>query len=312
MTVPDRGDLPDLPRHRREARHDARRPARAARAAASRPQGQGMFSISQPCSQCGGRGHRHRGSLPDLRRRRAHAAAQALPREDPRRRARRQPHPPRRQGRGRAPAAGPPGDLYVVTRVAPSPVFKRKGDNLEVEVPITIVEAVARRRRSRCRRSTARRGSACPPAPQHGTRPAPARRGPAEARRARAAATSTTASRSRSRRRSPRSSSRRSRSFAKVMNGRPARATCCATRRGAAKAGGDAMAARPQANDEARVDRPTAGVFMISVAAELAEHAPADAAHVRGARPDRAEALAEGHAPLLAARTSSGCGASRS
>ena len=30
---------------------------------------------------------------------------------------------------------GPAGDLYVVTHVAPSPVFKRKGDNLEVEVP---------------------------------------------------------------------------------------------------------------------------------------------------------------------------------
>jgi molecular chaperone DnaJ len=29
-----------------------------------------------------------------------------------------------------------------VTRIAPSPVFKRKGDNLEVEVPISIVEAV--------------------------------------------------------------------------------------------------------------------------------------------------------------------------
>ena len=43
-----------------------------------------------------------------------------------------------RAGYGR----GPAGDLYVVTRVAPSPVFKRSGDNLEVEVPITIVEAV--------------------------------------------------------------------------------------------------------------------------------------------------------------------------
>ena len=30
----------------------------------------------------------------------------------------------------------------MVTRVAPSPVFKPEGDNLEVEVPITIVEAV--------------------------------------------------------------------------------------------------------------------------------------------------------------------------
>ena len=37
---------------------------------------------------------------------------------------------------------GGPGDLYVVTRVAPSPVFKRKGDNLEVEVPLTVAEAL--------------------------------------------------------------------------------------------------------------------------------------------------------------------------
>ena len=37
---------------------------------------------------------------------------------------------------------GPPGDLYVVTHVAPSPIFERKGDNLEVEVPLTIPEAI--------------------------------------------------------------------------------------------------------------------------------------------------------------------------
>jgi molecular chaperone DnaJ len=37
---------------------------------------------------------------------------------------------------------GPPGDLYVITRVTASPVFKRKGDNVEVEVPLTIVEAL--------------------------------------------------------------------------------------------------------------------------------------------------------------------------
>ena len=37
---------------------------------------------------------------------------------------------------------GPPGDLYAITRVADSPIFKRKGENLEVEVPITIVEAI--------------------------------------------------------------------------------------------------------------------------------------------------------------------------
>ena len=39
-------------------------------------------------------------------------------------------------------AAGRAGDLYVVTRVDDSPFFKRKGDNLEVEVPITIAEAM--------------------------------------------------------------------------------------------------------------------------------------------------------------------------
>ena len=35
-----------------------------------------------------------------------------------------------------------PGDLYVITRVTPSPVFKRAGDNLEVDVPLTIPEAI--------------------------------------------------------------------------------------------------------------------------------------------------------------------------
>jgi molecular chaperone DnaJ len=40
------------------------------------------------------------------------------------------------------PRGGPPGDLYVVTRVSDSPIFKRKGQNVEVEVPITIPEAI--------------------------------------------------------------------------------------------------------------------------------------------------------------------------
>jgi len=47
-------------------------------------------------------------------------------------------------GKGEAgPRGGPPGDLYVTTRVTPSPVFKRLDDgNLEVTVPITIAEAL--------------------------------------------------------------------------------------------------------------------------------------------------------------------------
>jgi molecular chaperone DnaJ len=37
---------------------------------------------------------------------------------------------------------GPPGDLYLITHVAASPVFKRKGANFEVEVPLSIPEAL--------------------------------------------------------------------------------------------------------------------------------------------------------------------------
>jgi molecular chaperone DnaJ len=39
-------------------------------------------------------------------------------------------------------SGGPPGDLYLITHVSPSPLFTRKGDNLEVEVPLTIPEAL--------------------------------------------------------------------------------------------------------------------------------------------------------------------------
>ncbi len=48
----------------------------------------------------------------------------------------------RLQGKGEpGPNGGPPGDLYIITRVRPHPVLDRKGDNLYVEVPITITEA---------------------------------------------------------------------------------------------------------------------------------------------------------------------------
>jgi molecular chaperone DnaJ len=46
------------------------------------------------------------------------------------------------QGKGEAGVnGGPPGDLYIITRVRPHPVLERKGDNLYLEVPITIAEA---------------------------------------------------------------------------------------------------------------------------------------------------------------------------
>jgi molecular chaperone DnaJ len=36
---------------------------------------------------------------------------------------------------------GPNGDLHVVTRVTPSPIYERKGSDLVVDVPVTYAEA---------------------------------------------------------------------------------------------------------------------------------------------------------------------------
>lgn len=48
----------------------------------------------------------------------------------------------RLQGKGEpGQNGGPSGDLYIVTRVRPHPVLERKGDNVHVEIPITITEA---------------------------------------------------------------------------------------------------------------------------------------------------------------------------
>jgi molecular chaperone DnaJ len=104
-------------------------------------QGQGLFSISQPCSKCGGTGTEIKDPCPTC-----HGSGQT--RETKRYRVNipagvRDGSRVRLAGKGEPGLrGGPPGDLYVVTRVQPSPVFKRKGDNLEVEVPVTIVEAI--------------------------------------------------------------------------------------------------------------------------------------------------------------------------
>lgn len=104
-------------------------------------QGQGMFSISQPCSQCGGRGTVIEDPCPTC-----HGTGHT---HQPKRYRVKVPAGVREGSRIRLAAkgepgfgSGPSGDLYVVTHVSPSPVFRRKGDNLEVDVPITIVEAV--------------------------------------------------------------------------------------------------------------------------------------------------------------------------
>src|SRR3954453_21520832 len=103
--------------------------------------GGALFSISQPCPQCGGTGTEIKDPCPTC-----HGSGQT--RETKRYRVNipagvRDGSRVRLAGKGEAGLrGGPAGDLYVITRVQPSPVFKRKGDNLEVEVPVTIVEAI--------------------------------------------------------------------------------------------------------------------------------------------------------------------------
>src|ERR671937_1847782 len=105
-------------------------------------QSQGFFSISQPCPRCGGRGQviEHPcetcgGSGLTAQRKRYRVKVPAGVHDGSRIRI---------AGKGEdGPLGGTPGDLYVVTRVAPSPVFKQRPDgNLEVTVPITFAEAI--------------------------------------------------------------------------------------------------------------------------------------------------------------------------
>jgi molecular chaperone DnaJ len=104
-------------------------------------QSQGIFSISQPCSNCSGSGTviedpcstcAGTGAQRSIRKLRVNIPAGV--RDGSR---------IRLAGKGEAGLrGGEPGDLYVITRVQASPVFKAVGENLEVEVPLTIPEAV--------------------------------------------------------------------------------------------------------------------------------------------------------------------------
>ena len=104
-------------------------------------EGQGLFSISTPCSRCGGAGTiiedpcatcHGEGRRRTVKRYRVNIPAGV--REGSRIRLAGKGEPGRN--------GGPPGDLFVVTHVQESPVFERKGDNVEVEVPLTLPEAL--------------------------------------------------------------------------------------------------------------------------------------------------------------------------
>jgi molecular chaperone DnaJ len=105
-------------------------------------QSQGFFSISQPCPQCGGAGQIIEDPCPAC-------GGSGLTQQTKRYKVNipagvKNGSRIRLAGKGEdGPRGGPPGDLFVTTRVASSPVFKRLDDgNLEVAVPISIPEAL--------------------------------------------------------------------------------------------------------------------------------------------------------------------------
>jgi molecular chaperone DnaJ len=100
----------------------------------------GGFALSEPCPRCGGNGTvidtpcetcGGDGTTPSQRRLQVKIPPGAKDGTRIRLRGKGQP------GTG----GGPPGDLYVVTQVAPSRLFARQGDDLVIEVPVTFAEA---------------------------------------------------------------------------------------------------------------------------------------------------------------------------
>ncbi len=114
-------------------------------------QSQGIFSMSQPCSNCHGSGTvidepcatcQGSGAQRSVKRMRVNIPAGVKDGSRIRLAGKGEPGFGPAQPGATGAEAGPAGDLYVITRVAESSVFKRNGENLEVEVPLTIPEAL--------------------------------------------------------------------------------------------------------------------------------------------------------------------------
>ena len=101
---------------------------------------QGLFSLSQPCPRCRGNGtviedpcRNCRGTGRERRTKRYSVKIPAGVRDGTR---------IRLKGKGEAGInGGPAGDLFVVTRVADSPIYERRGADLVVDVPVSLADA---------------------------------------------------------------------------------------------------------------------------------------------------------------------------
>ena len=87
--------------------------------------GQGTINTN-PCRSCGGRGAVPRSELINVKIPPGVDSGSKI----------------RVSGKGGAGTnGGPPGDLYIVTKVRPHHYFERKGDNLYSDVSVTVIEA---------------------------------------------------------------------------------------------------------------------------------------------------------------------------
>ena len=101
---------------------------------------QGLFALSTACTRCGGRGSIVETPCPRCRGNgKTRGVKQVKVRIPAGARDGMKVKVPGRGGAGGG--GGPAGDLFVVTRVEEHPVFKRKGDDFVVTVPVSFVEA---------------------------------------------------------------------------------------------------------------------------------------------------------------------------
>lgn len=104
-------------------------------------QSRGVFRLSQPCPACHGSGRVITKTCPVCRGNGSTVATETIKIKIP---------PGANTGSrvrlkgmgGAGMKGGSPGDLYISLTVMPHPVFKRDGNNIYVEVPVSVVEAV--------------------------------------------------------------------------------------------------------------------------------------------------------------------------